>query len=306
MENEEGEENDLKKNDKKKQFLKSFSKFLNNGPLTFNEYSKCNYRLIDYIDDKSHSLQNYLINEQESNFGLSYATKKTLSSKGYNFSSKKNKKEESQKLLAESAKLPNPNVVDPESEEFVFENFKNIDLSKSTLCNSCLRWKFERSHHCRSCGKCVLKMDHHCPWLANCIGFRNYKYFCLMHFYGTIGCLFVAFSFWEVIFNQQIFDNAHVLLFSFYNFVYIANLGLMAFLFWLLFSNIKLVFNGQTIIEQSDRERFPSSKSVNIYDLGTYRNFKTVFGENCLFWLFPIYANYNGLGIIFETNENKS
>jgi len=127
-----------------------------------------------------------------------------------------------------------------------------------------------------------------------------------MHFYGTIGCLFITFSFWEVIFNQQIFDNAHVLLYSFYNFVYIANLGFMTFLIWLLITNIKLVFNGQTIIEQSDRERFPSSKSVNIYDLGYYRNFKTVFGENCLFWLFPIYANYNGLGIIFEMNESKS
>jgi len=44
--------------------------------------------------------------------------------KDITFQVKKNKKEESQKLLAESAKLPNPNVVDPESEEFVFENLK--------------------------------------------------------------------------------------------------------------------------------------------------------------------------------------
>ena len=78
----------------------------------------------------------------------------------------------------------------------------------------------------------------------------------------------------------------------------------MAFLLWLLSANFKLVFSGQTIIEQSDRDRFPSSKSVNIYDLGYYNNFKTVFGHNCLVWFLPIFPNYNGLGLIFETNEN--
>jgi len=149
--------------------------------------------------------------------------------------------------------------------EDILDHFKNIDLSGANLCTSCLRWKFERSHHCRQCGKCILKMDHHCPWLANCVGFRNYKYFC---------------------------------------FIYIANIGLFVFLFWLFVSNWKLVFSGQTIIEQSDRDRFPSSKTLNVYDLGSYRNFKAVFGENFLTWFLPIYPNYKGLGIIFETNES--
>jgi len=38
-----------KKHKKKKDFLKSFGKTINNGPLTFYEYSNCNQRLVDYV-----------------------------------------------------------------------------------------------------------------------------------------------------------------------------------------------------------------------------------------------------------------
>jgi hypothetical protein len=185
----------------------------------------------------------------------------------------------------------------------IFENLKELDLYNSILCNTCLRVKVERSHHCRQCGKSVLKMDHHCPWLATCIGFRNYKFFCLVHYYGVIVTFTVFVTFWEAVASTFVQESISIPTSCFILYSYLANIGLMSFLIWLLYCNIKLVFSGQTVIEQSDRERFPNGKIVNNYDLGYYRNFTNVFGTNPLFWFFPIYANYSGDGIVFERSQ---
>ena len=75
-------------------------------------------------------------------------------------------------------------------------------------------------------------------------------------------------------------------------------------LIWLLIVNIKLVLNGETIIEQSDRVRFPSTKSFNIYDMGWKRNFTNVFGDRWYLWLIPGFPNVKASGMCFETKKN--
>lgn len=187
-----------------------------------------------------------------------------------------------------------------QEEENIFESFMTLDLTKALLCSTCLRLKIERSHHCRLCGKCVLKMDHHCPWLANCIGFNNYKFFLLIQIYGFFASLIVLLTYWEVIITD--YQNLQTTLLKcwFSLFVYLMNIGLFSFLVWLIFVNWKLALTNLTVIENSDKERFPSSRTMNIYDVGLWKNICSVFGNNPFTWLLPISPKIQGNGLVFD------
>lgn len=69
------------------------------------------------------------------------------------------------------------------------------ELRPPKQCRKCGLWKPPRAHHCSICRKCVLKMDHHCPWINNCVGWRNYRHFCLFMLFLASCCVYVIIVF---------------------------------------------------------------------------------------------------------------
>jgi hypothetical protein len=273
----------VKKNDKKNikeiGFISKFSDIILENPLTPGEEQK----IENYLK------KNYSEELQQNPLNLKFSNEEIIEINKENY----NLKEE----------VPKYNKFIGNTEVYL-DIYKDIDISKITLCGTCLRFKVERSHHCRQCQKCILKMDHHCPWLANCIGFGNLKPFLLLQFYGIISCVIIAFSYWETIIAYNISNYSNIKDCWYSLIVYLLNIGLLSFLIWLALMNWRNLFLGQTIIEYSERERFPSMKKKNIYDMGYYRNFTNVFGVNPLVWFIPFFPNKSGNGYIFETNKN--
>lgn len=195
--------------------------------------------------------------------------------------------------------------------------------SSTSLCQKCDAFKPARAHHCHVCQRCVLAMDHHCPWMANCIGFYNYRYFVLTLVYLTVGCMFcVLISSYQfsIVTKLMMGDgSSEIPKYVFFVFFLCSTAGCAVGL--LLVWHLYLIFSGQTTIEFYQRRSTPNSRGrrsrlawyklaffhppleANDYDLGPAQNWARVFGEssNPFSWLLPSLRPPPGDGIAWKS-----
>jgi palmitoyltransferase len=147
-----------------------------------------------------------------------------------------------------------------------------------------------RAHYCSTCDRLVLKMDHHCPWVANCVGFENYKAFVLLLASGWAATALVAAwwlplaaGWWAPLPGGAPANEALqwgrlgtapflglVLCLSFF-----ATLSLFAG------THAWLVHRGRTTLEAS------LMNNDGAFDFGAQRNWALVFGARPRGWLWP-------------------
>lgn len=173
-------------------------------------------------------------------------------------------------------------------------------------CKHCRQWKPDRTHHCRVCKSCILRMDHHCPWIANCVGFRNYKFFFLLVTYGALNCWFIIATMAESLCNALIIETP-----SWNRFLLVFGMTLaviMAMLLTLFLGlHVWLSSHAMTTIEFCEtRHKYLGSASGSMpsYNQGAWENFRTILGPRPIFWLLPIMTP-EGDGLTFQLSGRR-
>lgn len=167
------------------------------------------------------------------------------------------------------------------------------------FCRKSNAIKPDRAHYDSMTKKLVLKMDHYCPWVANCIGFNNYKFFVLFLFYAITYCFTIIGitlkPFLQVWTNQgqgsdttpEINEPAAFRMQTILVFMVAAVFSLSVFF---LFSfHCYLVSKNRTTIEVYGA---PTIRNVgpnkNAYNIGCFRNWQQVMGSSLLMWPIPV------------------
>ena len=136
-------------------------------------------------------------------------------------------------------------------------------------------------------------MDHHCPWVANCIGFFNYKYFMNMLIYTSSTTWLVLLTTWQLfchVLNDDSIDYriAYYVITSYLlcGSLAIVITGFLSFHVWLIYKQYTTI---EFCEKRSDND---SNFKTSPYNRGAWENFTGVFGENPLFWFVPLCKRY--------------
>ena len=131
-------------------------------------------------------------------------------------------------------------------------------------------------------------MDHHCPWVANCIGFYNYKYFLNMLFYTSITTMQVAVTTFPLV-QLPLYDNTVNYAAAYYVLTtYILNATLCLIITGFFCFHIYLLMNNSTTIEYCEKraETYVYPR-LSPYNLTIRKNVIAVLGSNVFTWFMP-------------------
>jgi len=178
---------------------------------------------------------------------------------------------------------------------------ERADMSRSggresiRYCRKTGAIKPDRSHYDSMTKQLVLKMDHYCPWVANCIGYSNYKFFVMFLFYAITYCLFIMGT--SLVPFLQVWStnggpNSPNFTSSFRlqtMFVFMAASIFSLSVVFLFSLHLYLISTNRTTIELYGSPIIENIGGFkHAYNISCMKNWKQVCGSSICFWFIPI------------------